>query len=1022
MKKLTLNCPFNRRVLALLVAALAGVATARADYQSTVLGDSPLAYYPLGVGFDTGTVATDLSGNNNNGNYINTYPGFNDVPGPSAYITNGISFDGLSSYVDLGGGSNPSLLNFSGPVTMEAWVNPNNPSQNLGDILAKGYDSGNNYDENALRLSSGRYESVTYNGTAQTQGAVGGTPTTSWTHVVGTFNGTVWKIYVNGQLVGQNGDTVGILNFSAPWRIGSGSADGANRFFSGSISQVALYNYALSASQVFAHYFAGQYGVTPDSAKPIITSQPAAQSVYAGGTVRFSVGVLSSLSTTNQWFKDATPLLGQTNATLTLFNVQASDVANYSVVIGNSNGATNSAPAALALLTPPTPTVGNPLVWSTGSGVWDNGASANWKNLTTQSATVFNANDSVLFDDTAGVPTAVTLNDVVSPSYITNNSSANNFVISGSGDITGAASLVKLGNSTLEISTANDFSGSVTIRGGTVQMDSPLSGSATSLGAESAAPIVVTNGATLAIKASGNYPQGNSGLSTRQIVVSGAGVGGNGALRSIGNDIYHDGAPRGGLFRSLQLTGDATIGNPNGRWDLGDDGLFTVISSRGSNYNLTCLQGGYSEWHEVTIDPNLGNIDYVLSSGGDWAIRGMGSSLGNPTNVLTLHSGVNMNIYHGNNNDDNGYAKIIHVQTNAQFIYRPGGGAGDYHLATSLQLDAGASMNFYNGDGGNNTGVIVGGKVVFNGLTHLSIGDSPITFTNLISGSGGFYWDTYNNVVTFTADNTYAGPTVLGDGRTLALTGTGAISHSALIFFGGTSSAATRIDVSSRTDGTLTLANGQTLAGIGGINGNLTVSSGAVLSPAGTNSTLNTTNAVGQIVASGDIVLQGTTVIKLNGSSVNDSVQSLTGGITCGGTLNLINISGSPLAVGDSFQILFANNGISGAFTLSPTTPGPGLAWDISQLNNGIISVVASTTPTAPTVTGSTISGGNFIFSGSNGTAGNKYVVLTATNIATPLANWTPLTTNTFEAGGAFHVTNAVDATAHQRFYSIQLQ
>ena len=181
MKKLTLSRSLNRRVLALLAAALAGVATARADYQSTVLGDSPLAYYPLGVGFDTGTTATDLSGNNNNGTYVNTYPGFNDVPGPSAYITNGISFDGVSSYVDLGGGSNPSLLNFSGQITWEAWVQPNNPNQNLGDILAKGYDSGNNYDENSLRLNSGRYESVTYNGTAQSQGAVGGAPTTSWT-------------------------------------------------------------------------------------------------------------------------------------------------------------------------------------------------------------------------------------------------------------------------------------------------------------------------------------------------------------------------------------------------------------------------------------------------------------------------------------------------------------------------------------------------------------------------------------------------------------------------------------------------------------------------------------------------------------------------------------------------------------------------------------------------------------------------------------------------------------------------
>ena len=82
------------RALVFLALLLAGVANVRADYTNTVLNDTPLAYYPLGVGYDSGTVATDLSGNNNNGTYNNTYPGFNDVPGPSPFITNGINFDG----------------------------------------------------------------------------------------------------------------------------------------------------------------------------------------------------------------------------------------------------------------------------------------------------------------------------------------------------------------------------------------------------------------------------------------------------------------------------------------------------------------------------------------------------------------------------------------------------------------------------------------------------------------------------------------------------------------------------------------------------------------------------------------------------------------------------------------------------------------------------------------------------------------------------------------------------------------
>jgi autotransporter-associated beta strand protein len=1021
------TCRLGGKFLLVATSAMMTLTNVHASYQSTVLSDGPLAYYPLNLNLETTGTASDLSGNANSGTYVNIDPVFNNVAGPSAFITNAVSFDGQTTYVDLATGSNPGLLDFSGPITMEAWVQSTIPAL-FGDILAKGYDSANNNYELQIRgngaNNGGNYNGGTY-GPAGSRGASGGTQDANWSHVVLVNDGANWSLYVNGTLVQRNGDTVGAINFSAPWRIGTGSASGANRFFSGNISQVALYNYGLSTAQVYAHYFAGKYGSTPDTSVPIITLQPAAQSCYAGGAVRFSVGVLSVLPTTNQWFKGGSPIPGQTNASLTLLNVQATDVASYSVVVGNSNGATNSAASSLSLLTVTPPATGASLAWNTNNtGAWDNGSSVSWKNLGTSLATTFTANDAVLFDDTTGVPAAVSLNETVSPSYITNNSSANNFTISGGGFISGAASLVKLGSSTLEMATANDFTGGATIAGGTVQMDAPLSGAATTLGAGNAAPIIVTNGATLAVKASGGYPQGNSGISTRQIVISGAGVGGNGALRSIGNDIYHDGAPNGGLFRSLRLAGNATIGS-GGRWDLGRDGLFTAISTGGSNYNLTCLQGSYSEWHEVSIDRNLGDLDYILASGSTWSVYGMGTTgLGNPTNTLTLHPGINMTIWHGNNNADSGYAKIIHVQGTSQFSYRPGGGVGDYHLDAALQLDDNASLNFYNGNGGNNSGVTVGGAVKFNGAVHLSVGDSPITFTNVISGAGGFVWDTYNNTVFFTANNTYAGPSVIGDGRTLALTGNGAISQSSLIFFGGNNTASVRLDVSGRPDQTLTLAGGQTLAGIGMINGRLSVAAGATLSPAGTNTTLGITagaNSTGTISATDAIVLNGTTTIKLNGSGANDAVQSFGAGITYGGTLNLVNISGSPLAIGNSFQIASATSYTGSFASITPATPGAGLAWDLSQLNIGFINVVASG-GSGPVIGSTTVSGSNLIFSGTGGSPNTGFYVLSTTNITTAVTNWSVISTNSFDNTGAFNLTNAVSPGVPKRFFMLKLQ
>jgi len=199
----------------------------------------------------------------------------------------------------------------------------------------------------------------------------------------------------------------------------------------------------------------------------------------------------------------------------------------------------------------------------------------------------------------------------------------------------------------------------------------------------------------------------------------------------------------------------------------------------------------------------------------------------------------------------------------------------------------------------------------------------------------------------------------------------------------------------------------------------LTVSAGATLSPAGTNTTIGITsgeNATGTISVTGDIALSGTTLIKLNGTGTNDAVTSTTGSITYGGTLSLANISGVPLASGDAFQVFNAGT-ISGSFAnITPAKPGAGLAWNLSQLNTGAISVVPQ-----PVINSTVVSGGNLIFSGTNGTAGNNYYVLTSTDVAAPLSSWTSLSTNTFGPGGVFSVTNAINPATPKRFYVLKL-
>jgi hypothetical protein len=137
--------------------------------------------------------------------------------------------------------------------------------------------------------------------------------------------------------------------------------------------------------------------------------------------------------------------------------------------------------------------------------------------------------------------------------------------------------------------------------------------------------------------------------------------------------------------------------------------------------------------------------------------------------------------------------------------------------------------------------------------------------------------------------------------------------------------------------------------------------------------------------------------------------------------LDLVNISGAPLVAGNSFTI-FNGAGYGGTFaSLVPATPGAGLAWDVSQLNSSGVVKVVSAGGSGPVIGSTRVTNGNLIFGGTGGPASGQYAVLTATNLTTPAANWTPLVTNSFDTSGNFSVTNGVPNSGEQ-FYIIKLQ
>jgi len=967
--------------------ALMMAAAARADYQSTVLSDNPLAFYALNPASDPSGTSPDLTGNGNDGAAVNITP----ATGPSAYIPNAANFNGGAA-IDLSQGSNPGLLNFAGPITLEAWAQPTSSSL-FADIVAKGYDSITGQ-EIVIRVN-GPF-GANYFGSSGTVGVTGGVQSTNWTYIVLSSDGTNCTLYENGLKVAQGADTVGSVVFSDDWEIGNGSSSGNGRLFNGNISEVAIYNHGLTASQVLNHYYEGLLNAPPAVSVPIISSQPQSQTSYIGGSVTFSVIAASALPVTNQWYKGSSPLNGQTNSSLTLTGLQLANAGNYSVVVGNANGTTNSAVAVLTVNTP------RDLQWSpnSNSGVWDQGLSTNWINLSNSAETVFNPGDQTLFDDTVGVPTSVTVSNTVFPSLVTVNSSANAYSFSGPGNIGGSGTLIKEGSSTLTMQTPSGFAGAVIVGGGTISAGNNCF--------SSAASIVVSNNSTFDF-AGGQFNN------VTPVTVSGTGFNGQGAL-------INSYADYPGEKVNVTLAGD-TLFSGTARWDMASG------SQISGAHNLTLdwsAAGNYAQWNSMTIGASV--VGVTLINGGSLGMSGMDTSCQNPGTLFTIGANGQLVLYSG------GFNGSVDLSSGATMIVYSGnvalGGsnltlesgatlyvyaANDTLSGSSLIMENGSSLQTYYNGGVNP----VYNAVTLNGVVHFVLGDHTENFTNVISGTGGFVLDYYNNAMVLSASNTYSGPTSIGsDGNSVevSLTGNGSISHSSVVFFQGSSPTVTHLDATGRSDQALTLASGQTLAGVGAINGNLVVSPGATISPSGTNAVNGnaSTNAVGAIAASGTVTLNGITVIKLDGSGSNDMVQA-GGNINYGGTLNLANISSTPLAAGNSFQVFSAAN-YNGTFSsITPSTPGAGLAWDTTHLNTGVINVIASSG--GPVINSVTTSGGNLIFTGSGGTVSGTYYVLTTTNLIKP---WVIIATNSYSAGGNFNVTNAIAPGVPQRFYRIE--
>lgn len=218
---------------------------------TVVLGEEGLvAHWKFDEG--AGETVADASGNGNNGTIM------------GAVWTDGVKgaalqFDGVSSYVRVP--DSPSL-NITSAMTIEAWIRSN--STDGARVIVSKWDDANSTwsyifkdhnDTDTLRIELSKdihADLIDLPGT-------NAIPLGEWAHVAVTFEGTTVRLYLNGVLDAEGTTTGGTIDSSwAELQIGAISG---GEVFDGMIDEVRIYNKAVSAKQIKAHYEAVHDGL-----------------------------------------------------------------------------------------------------------------------------------------------------------------------------------------------------------------------------------------------------------------------------------------------------------------------------------------------------------------------------------------------------------------------------------------------------------------------------------------------------------------------------------------------------------------------------------------------------------------------------------------------------------------------------------------------------------------------------------------------------------------------------------------
>ena len=212
----------------------------------------------------SGTTASDSSGKGNNGQLVN---------GPvwtTGKVGNALQFDGVDDYVNI---PNSANLNPTSQITIDFWVNA--PSYaDYGMMVSKIYSEqwAVMWHGGSGRIRCDIMPWFSYSGSHGEFYSNTELSLNQWHHVACTFDGTNARIYIDGVLDKTSAAVSGSISTSThPLLIGTFWPEVYPGVYSfrGELDEVEIYDRALTADEIKAHYKAGI--TPPDTTPPTIT-------------------------------------------------------------------------------------------------------------------------------------------------------------------------------------------------------------------------------------------------------------------------------------------------------------------------------------------------------------------------------------------------------------------------------------------------------------------------------------------------------------------------------------------------------------------------------------------------------------------------------------------------------------------------------------------------------------------------------------------------------------------------------